>query len=101
MTCDPVTGPVTGQPVMATAEGVAAAVALLVAEMQGSGALLQESIIEDVTSPVVLRSLVVLAAAVLRAVTDDEGAAVLRSIGEGAVEITVRREPCRCPDTTE
>jgi hypothetical protein len=94
MTRDPVTGPVIGQ-VHATAEGAAAVVALLTAELEAEAPLSQERLIEDVPAAVVLRSLVMFAAALLRAVTDDQGAVVLRSIGEGAVEIAATREARR------
>jgi hypothetical protein len=74
----------------ASAEGLAAAVALLGAQLQQIG-LTQEDLIEEVPIASVLRTLVVVTVALMRAVIPEEAAWLLRTLGAGAVEITSMR----------
>jgi hypothetical protein len=87
-----------GQPATASAEGVSVAVALVTACGQDIAELSQADIIGDVPAADVVRSLVVLTAAVLRALTPDEGERLLRSVGQSSAEIAAARAARRWPD---
>lgn len=68
------------------AEALAAAVALLTAHLSSAG-LSQDEIVGDVPEAIVLRIMVIFAAAVLAVTRTDNGASLLRTAGELAARM--------------